>query len=147
VASEFFATKTPDPYHWTLNSYSSAFCNVLVHLGPFRYYKKQRSNRTELVQLMQKFVQRSRIRIFCNEGTRSIPLDPKLMFWSVSKCLGAFGTISLLRETRCKSGRTSAINANVRATKSHRNFFATKTPDPYHWTLNSCFSAFCNVLV
>ena len=134
--------KTPDPYHWTLNSYSSAFCNVLVHLGPFRYYKKQRSNRTELVQLMQKFeqrirfgifrykgpdpyhcilnscsgafhnvwgllgtfrycmrlcanraelvqlmqkvVQRSGVEIFRNECTRSIPLDPNLMFWYVS---------------------------------------------------------------
>ena len=111
------------PIHcWTLNSCSGAFRNVSMHLRPFCYCMKLGANRAELVQLMQKFVQWSRIWIFCNEGTRSIPLDPKLMFWSVSKCLGAFGTISLLRETRCKSGRTSAIKANVRATKSRRIF-------------------------
>jgi len=30
---------------------------------------------------MQKFVQRCLVRIFCNECSRSAPLDPKLMFW------------------------------------------------------------------
>ena len=58
-------------------------------------------------------------RIFRNECTRSTPLDPKLMFWCVSYYLGAFGTIWLPYETRCKTGRTSA---KVRATKSRRNF-------------------------
>ena len=33
---------------------------------------------------LQKFVPRSRFGIFCNEDTRSTPLDPKLMFWCVS---------------------------------------------------------------
>ena len=80
------------------------------------------ANQAELVQLMQKFVQRSRIGIFCNEGTRSVPLEPKFMFWCVSYCLGAFGTILFLRETRCKTGRTGAINAKVRAAKSRRDF-------------------------
>ena len=41
------------------------------------------------------------------------------MFWCVSYYLGAFGTIWLPYETRCKTGRTSA---KVRATKSRRNF-------------------------
>ena len=76
----------------------------------------------ELVQLMKKFVQRSRVGIFRNEGTRSIPLESNLMFWCVSKCLGGFATILLLYETWCKSGRTGAINAKVRATKSRLNF-------------------------
>jgi len=71
------------------------------------------------VELVQKFVPRSRIRIFCNERTRSTPLDPKLTFRSVSYYLGAFGTIWLPYEIRCKTGRTSA---KVRATKSRRNF-------------------------
>jgi hypothetical protein len=47
------------------------------------------------------------------------PLDPKLMFWCVSNYLGAFGTVWLPYETRCKMGRTSA---KARATKSRRNF-------------------------
>ena len=34
-------------------------------------------------ELVQKFVPRSRVVIFRNEGTRSTPLDPKLMFFCV----------------------------------------------------------------
>ena len=68
---------------------------------------------------MQKFVPQSRVGIFCNERTRSTPLDHKLKFWCVSYYLGAFETIWFPYGTRCKSGRTSAI---VRATKSRRNF-------------------------
>ena len=56
---------------------------------------------------------------FHKEHTRSTPLDPKLMFWCVSYYLGAFRTVWLPYETRCKTGRTSA---KVRATKSRRNF-------------------------
>ena len=68
---------------------------------------------------MQKFVPRSRIRIFHNERTRSTPYDPKVMFWFISYPLGAFATIRLPYETRGKTGRTSA---KVRATKSRQNF-------------------------
>ena len=47
----------------------------------FRYYVKLGAKWVELVQLMQKFVPRTRIGIFGNEHTRSTPLHPKLMFW------------------------------------------------------------------
>ena len=70
-------------------------------------------------ELVHKFVPRSRVGIFRNERTRSTALDPKLPFWCVSYYLGAFGTVWLRYETRCKTGRTSA---KVRATKSRRNF-------------------------
>ena len=79
VASEFFTTFAPDPYRWILNSCSSVFHNVWVHLGPFRYCMKLGANQAELVQLMTKFRQRSRVGIFRNEGTRSISLNPKLI--------------------------------------------------------------------
>ena len=69
-------------------------------------------------ELVQKFVPRTRVGIFRNERTRSTPLDHKLMSWCVSYYLGAFGTLWLPYETRCKAGRTSA---KVRATKSRRN--------------------------
>jgi len=128
VAAEFLATKVFDPCHWTLTSCSGVFRNVWVHLGPSRYCVKLGANRAELVQLMKKFVKRSRVRIFRNEGTRSISLNPKLMFWCIWECLGAFGNISLLHETRCKTGRTGAINAKVRATKSSRNFSQWRHP-------------------
>jgi len=63
---------------------------------------------------MQKFVQRCLVRIFQNERSRSTPLDPKLMLWCVSFRLGAFGTVSLLHKTCCKTRQTGAINAKFR---------------------------------
>ena len=109
---------------------------------------------------MEKFVPRSRVRIFLNERTRSTSLDPKLMFWYVSYYLGAFGAVWLPYETRCEIGRTSA---KVRARKSRWNFsqrthpihpievasefFSTNAPDPPHWTLNWRFGAFQTIWV
>src|SRR6185437_5303394 len=87
-----------------------------VHSGSFACLTKLDAKRAELVQ---KFVPRSRVGFFRNGGTRSTPLDPKLMFWSVSYYLGSLGIVRLPYETRCKMGRTSA---KVRETKSHRNF-------------------------
>jgi len=114
--SEFFATNAPDPPHWTLNTCFGAFLSICVHLGPLGCLTKLGAKHSELVQ---KFVRRGRVGIFNDERTRSTPLDPNLMFWCVSYHLGAFGTVWLPYETRCKTGRTSA---KLRATKSHRNF-------------------------
>ena len=50
---------------------------ICVHSGPFGCLTKVVAKRTELVQ---KFVLRSRVGIFRNERTRSIPVDPKLKF-------------------------------------------------------------------
>ena len=87
-----------------------------VHSGPFGCLTKLGAKWAEQVQ---KFVPRSRVRIFHNEHTQSTPSDPKLMFWCVSYYFGPFGTVWLPYETRCKMGR---IGAKVRATKSRRNF-------------------------
>jgi len=106
----------PDPPHWTLNWYFGAFATILLHLGSFGWLTKLGAKRAELVQ---KFVPRSRVRIFRNKRARFFPLDPKLMFWCVSYYLDAFGTVWLPYETRCKMGQTSA---KVRATKSRCNF-------------------------
>ena len=100
-----------------------ALCTILVHSGPFRCLTKLGAKRAELVQ---KFVPRSRVGIFRNEHTQSSPLDSKLMFWCVSYYLGAFGTVCLPYETRCKTGRTSA---KVRATKSSWNFSQRTHPN------------------
>ena len=83
VASEFFATKAPDPPHWTPNSHFGAFCTIRVHFGPFGCPTTLSAKR---VKLVQKFVPQSRVGIFHNERTRSTPSDPKLTF-------GAFRTI------------------------------------------------------
>ena len=116
VASEFFATNPPDPPHWTLNSCFCAFRAIWMHLGQFGYVT---TLTLKQVKLVQKFVTRSRVGIFHNKGTRSSPLDRKMMFWYILYYLGAFGTVWLHYKNRCKKGRTSA---KVRATKSRRNF-------------------------
>jgi len=97
---------------------------VSFHLGAFgtRYCTKLAAKRAKLVQLMQKFVPRCLVRIFHNELSRSTPLDPNLMFWCVSFCLGAFGTVLLLHETCYKTRQTGAINAKVHATMSCYNY-------------------------
>ena len=87
-----------------------------MHSGPFGCLTKLGAKWAGLVQ---KFVLRSRIGIFRKERTRSTPLDPKLTFWCVLYYLGAFGTVWLPYETRCKTNRTSA---KVRSMKSRRNF-------------------------
>ena len=92
------------------------FHTIWVHSGPFGCPTKLSAKRAELVQ---KFVPRSRVRIFRNERTRSIPLDPKLTSWCISYYLGAFEILWLPYETRCTTSRTSA---KVGATKSRRNF-------------------------
>ena len=95
-------------------------------------------------QLVQKFVPRSRVGIFRNECTRYTPLDSKLLFLCNLSYSGAFGTIWLPYKTRCKTGQ------NWRKSSCHKvasEFFAMKAPDPTHWTLNSCFGAFCTIWV
>jgi hypothetical protein len=80
----------PDPPHWTLNGHFGVFRTIWVNSGPFGCLTKIGAKRAELVQ---KFVPRSCVRIFCNEGNRSTPLDLELTFWCVSYYLGAFGTV------------------------------------------------------
>ena len=130
-----FHYDAPDPHHWTLNSCFGVFLSVWVHLEPFCYYTKLAAKRAKLVQLMQKFVPRCLVRIFCNEHSWSTQLYPKLMFWCVSFRLGAFVTVSLLHETWCKTRQTCAINVKVQ-------FFTTNAHATHHWTLNSWFGGF-----
>jgi hypothetical protein len=65
-------------------------------------------------QLVHKFMQRSRVRIIRIERTRSTLLHS-------NSCFGAFRTVSLLHKHRCKICGTTAINAQVGATKSRGN--------------------------
>ena len=128
VALEFFPLNAPDTHQGTQNSCFAPFCNVWVHFGSFHYCTKLGAKWAELVQIMQKFMPRSRVGMFCNERSRSTPLEPELRFWCVSYYLDAFGTISLPYETRCKTGRNGAFNAKVRATKSRRNLSLQTRP-------------------
>ena len=121
------------------------FHTIWVHSGPFGCLTKLGAIRAKLVQ---KFVPQSRIGIFRNKRTRSTPLDHKLIFWGVLYYLGAFGTVWLPYETRCKTGRTSA---KVRATKPRsifRNECTRSTPfDPklMFWFVSYHLGAFRTV--
>ena len=93
------------------------FHTIWVHSGQFGCLMKLGAKRAELVQ---KFVPQSRVGIFRNEGTRTSPLEPKLMFCYVSYYyFGAFGIVWLPYKTGWTTGRTSA---KVRAMKSRQNF-------------------------
>src|SRR6185312_3348202 len=83
------------------------FWCVSYYLGAFGSVWLPYETRCKRAELLQKFVPRGRVRIFRNERTRSAPLDPKLMFWCISYYLGAFGTVWLPYETRCRTGRIS----------------------------------------
>src|SRR6185369_14656786 len=89
-----------DPPHCTLKCCFRAFCTIWVHSGPFGCLTKLGAERAEVVQ---KFVPRSRVGIFCNKHTRSTPWDPKLTFLYLLYYLGAFRTVWLPYETRCKT--------------------------------------------
>ena len=67
------------------------------------------------------------------------------MFWYVSYCLDAFGTVLLPCETRCKTGWNGAINAKVRASKSCLNFSQLTLHIHPIGPLNSCFGMFRTV--
>ena len=95
------------------------FWCVSYYLGVFGTIWLPYETRCKTDRTSAKFVPRSRVGIFRNERTGSTPLDPKLTFWCVSYYLGAFGTVWLPYETRCKTGRTSA---KVRAVRSRQNF-------------------------
>jgi hypothetical protein len=65
-----------------------------------------------------KFAKRSCVGSFPNERTWSTPLDPKHMFWHVS----------LVHESRCKTGQTGAFSAQVLLQKLRRNFSQRTNP-------------------
>ena len=111
-----FSHLDPKQTFWCVSYYLGAIGTVWL---PYETRCKTGRTSAKRAELVQKFIPRSRVRIFCYERTRFSHLDPKLMFWCVSYDLGAIGTVWMPYETRCKTGRTSA---KVRVTKSPRNF-------------------------
>ena len=83
MSCQNFSQDAPDPYHWTLVSCFGAFLSVWVHLEPFRYCTKLAAKCAKLVQLMQKFVPRSRVGIFHNDA-------PDPYHWTPNSCFAAF---------------------------------------------------------
>jgi hypothetical protein len=86
------------------NSCFGAFLSVWVHLGPFRYCTKLAAKCAKLVQLMQKFVPRSRVRIFHNDTP-----DPHR--WTLNSCFGAFLSVWVQLEPFCYYTKFAAKRA------------------------------------
>ena len=125
VAFEFFCNKS------TLSTLGfGAFQSVWVHLGPFRYCMKLGAKWAELVQLMQKFMPRSRVRIFRNECTRSTPLDPKLLFCSI--VYGCIWDRSIALRYSVENGTNCCNKCKSSSHKVALEFFATNPPNPLH---------------
>jgi hypothetical protein len=108
--------------------------HILEHFGQFCYSMKFGAKRAKLLQLMHKFVPRSRVRIFHNECTWCTPLDPKLMFSSISDHFVTSWTLVQNGPNWCNYC-TSSWHEVV------SEFFAMNTSDPPNWTPNSCFVA------
>ena len=91
-------------------------------------------------------MQRCLVRIFCNERSRSRPLDLELMF-------GAFLSIWVHLEPFLYCTKLAAKCAKlVQLIQKFRPWclvksFATNAPDLHYWTLNSCFGVFLSVRV
>ena len=95
------------------------FCCVLYYLGTFGTVWLAYETRCKTGRTSAKVRATKSRRNFRKERTRSTPVDPTLKFWCISNYFGAFGTIWLPYETRCKTGRTSG---KVRATKLLQNY-------------------------
>ena len=133
--SEIFCERTRS----TMLDHKLTFWCVWYYLGDFGTVWLPYETRCKTGRTSAK-VRATKSRRNFSQRTRSTPLDPKLKFWCVSYYLGAFGTVWLAYETRCKlmfwcvpynlgaietvwlpyetwwkTGRTSA---KVRATKS-----------------------------
>jgi len=151
VASEFFATNTPDPSHWTLKLCFGVIRTIWVHFGLFGFLTKIDAKRAVLVP---KFVPQSRFGIFRNERILSTPLDPNLMFWCLSYYLGAFGTVWLSHESRGKTAELVQKSMKRSRAGNFHNERTRSTPsDPklmfwcilyYFWCIWDCLVALRN---
>ena len=93
------------------------FRTILVQLGQFGCLTNLGGKRVELVQ---KFVPRSRVGIFRNDHSRSSPFDSKLMFWRVSYHLGPFGCITKLGTKRAELGQKFVPRSHVGMVRNER---------------------------
>jgi hypothetical protein len=75
---------------------------ISYYLGAFGTVCCVTTLSSKRAKLVQKFVPRSRVGIFCSERTRYTPLDSNVMFWCVLYYLDAFGPFSCLTKLNAK---------------------------------------------
>src|SRR6185369_12287380 len=97
---------------------------VSYYLGAFGTVCCVTTLSSKQAKLVQKFMPRSRVRIFRNECTRSTPLDSKLMFWCVLYYLGAsvpFGYLTKLGAKRAEVVQNFVPRSRVGIFRNERN--------------------------
>ena len=104
-----------------------------MHSGPFGCLTKLGANWAELVQ---KFVPRSRIRIFHNERTQSTPLDPKLP---------SFGCLTKLGAKRVELVQKFVPQSRVGILHNERTRSTTLDPKLIFWCISYYLCAFGTV--
>jgi hypothetical protein len=80
--------------------------HVLGCFRPFHYFTKFHAKLAELTPLTHKFAKRTCVKFFATNA-------PDPLHWTQNSCFVVFWTVSLLHESPCKTGRTSAVNAQV----------------------------------
>jgi len=95
------------------------FWCISYHFGAFGAFWFPYETRCKTGRTSAKVRAMKSLRNFLQRTHVTHQWDIKLMFWCISYFLGAFETVWLPYETRCKTSRTSA---KLRATKSRWNF-------------------------
>ena len=131
--------------YWTLSSSFHSFLSIWVHLEPFRYCTKLAAKHAKMVQLMQKFVPWCLVRIFATKAP-----DPH--HWTLNSSLVRFFPFGCILDRFATARNLVQKRKLVQLMQMFMHdvvleFFATNTPDPHHWTLNSCFGVFLSILV
>ena len=106
-----------------------------MHSGPFGCLTKLGAKHLELVQ---KFVLGSRVRIFRNERTRSTPLNPKLTSRCVSYYLDLrpFGCLPTLGAKRAELVQKFVPQSCVRIFRNERTRFTPLDPKLTFWCIS-----------
>ena len=136
----------PNPLHWTLNSSFGASHSDWVHLGSFPNRMKLAAKQGKLVQLMQSS---------CHEVTSGFFAmnTPNPLRWTLNSCFRVLHSVWVHLLSFCNCMKLDAKRGKLvqlMQSSCHEvtsGFFAMNTPNPPHWTLNSCFGAFHSVWV
>jgi len=136
-----FHNKPLDPPYRTLTSCFGAFCTIWEHLGQFGCVTTLCVKWTKLVQ---KSVPRSRFGIL---SQRMHLIHPHC---TLNTCFGVFCTIWMYLEpfgclTKLSAKRAELVQKFV--PWSRVGIFHNEPLNPPHWTLTSCFRAFCTTWV
>jgi hypothetical protein len=113
--------------------------HILERFGPFHYCTKVHAKLAELVPLLHKFAKKVALEFFATNAPDPLRSTQNL-------CDGAFWTVSLLHESRCKLAELVPLTQSS-LNKVASKFLATDAPDPFHWTQNSCFGPFRTILI